>query len=737
MGIFSSDKETVVSTAINRVIEDTMVPDTLLSSVLESIILEQDIVKNIQQKTLFGPYRNFERMYRYAAKGDYHFGLPNAELLTTEDGIPFVQDALNTLEGVPVKLQYVYFRPANSVHIAWQKLTEEYGYDHSTNEITSLSATKGTKVYLDDLVAVYPPVTSEEEGPENTSRGLFGDSPRSGYTPERPARAESTGLGKYSVEQAWTEGPVQGINIHHVWADPSGELQHDSIFIDLSSYGQQAEYYHARYEFTDSTGKLRQKYWTYLPGTGTFPALDEVYVSNYVDMGTYFPFALLRRNYKDRTEYNLRDTDEFKTTEKLLKYIDIDFIQMGEAINENPSIGDVVQAAMIMAVPANTENPAELEYLFEYFTQLSDLVPEERPKNYPHYGTQPSYAVRIKDADFSMVLSFNKLKKRIKAGNIGAVDTITNTWAPRLIPGGTSVKTRCIRKQITENAYIELQVDDLKLRYEIYDGESIVARNNDDNLLIPLDRNIAHKLSILDREKLYYRSLHIVFNSAVEHEIKWYQKGIFRAILMIIAIVVTIWSGGSAWQSIVTAAGVGAGALAIVLLTIVLKAVVIRAVLDLVAKELGADVALILAVVAAVWGGAKAFNSGGIGQDVWAKNLLSAATGLAKASSKEYASMIEGVQEELSEFQDYAEGKWAELEEVNDLLDIKNLLNPFVFVGQEPLTLFGESPDDYYSRTVHSGNVGVRSTEIIENFVNLSIKLPTIEDTLGENSNGN
>jgi hypothetical protein len=105
------------------------------------------------------------------------------------------------------------------------------------------------------------------------------------------------------------------------------------------------------------------------------------------------------------------------------------------------------------------------------------------------------------------------------------------------------IKTYRYQRQASPGVYDEILVDGLKMTYFIYGDYTTTGDEfNDDFLLIPLDRSITRRYSIPVRELLYARSLHFVFNSRVVTEIKWYQRGIFKALLLIVAIVITIFT---------------------------------------------------------------------------------------------------------------------------------------------------------------------------------------------------
>jgi hypothetical protein len=65
-----------------------------------------------------------------------------------------------------------------------------------------------------------------------------------------------------------------------------------------------------------------------------------------------------------------------------------------------------------------------------------------------------------------------------------------------------------------------------------------------------------------------------------------------------------------------------------------------------------------------------------------------------------------------------------QLEAANKLLEHNNRLDPF--------TIFGESPDAFYNRTVHSGNTGMAGISAISSYVDIALTLPTLSSTIGE-----
>jgi hypothetical protein len=195
-----------------------------------------------------------------------------------------------------------------------------------------------------------------------------------------------------------------------------------------------------------------------------------------------------------------------------------------------------------------------------------------------------------------------------------------------------------------------------------------------------------------------------------------------------VAVIFTVWSmGGDGGQLL---AGVIAGtttltAAMVVIATKLLVAYMISVAIKLFVKEVGAEFAILLAIVAIAFGVITIAEAGGLEGAPWATTLLQLSTGLMQAANTVNMEELMG---EAEDFLEMAEEQTKLLDTAKELLEGNTLLNPFV--------IFGESPDDYYNRTVHSGNIGVLSISAISSYVDISLTLPKLEDTLGGNEYG-
>jgi hypothetical protein len=287
------------------------------------------------------------------------------------------------------------------------------------------------------------------------------------------------------------------------------------------------------------------------------------------------------------------------------------------------------------------------------------------------------------------------------------------------------------RYQNQENQYTEIMVEGLQLRYNIYGNKGVTANVGSSKLLIPLDYNIARTLRYDRKERLYLRSLHFVMNSRFTKSVKWYETSIFRFVLVVVAVAITIFTAGAS-SPIATAMASSAYATVAILVIkqLVINYIVSYAItkgLEVVAAELGIDVTNILAVMAFV-----AAAYGVAVEAEWVNYAIAAGSGLSSAAQVEVQKKLAAYQTESQEFDLLAEEKYAELEEVNNLLNSYDLLDPRSFIGRVPSIILGEEPDAMYNRTIHSGNIGTSAFDYIESYVDINLQLPTFNDLVGD-----
>jgi hypothetical protein len=736
MGLFSSEVVTTVGASVQRVIKDEDLPNSVRTGILRSMIGNQagkfSASEMILEEVSGSIAVKADRMYRYG-KTLYAHGVPSAQLLSASQGRTEVEAILEDLEGTEIAIQYSNVGPPNALHLGWMRLVSEYGYNSLTNELAVLTASKGRTVYLGDM-AVLAPLSAMDTYRVGVL-DFWGQSPQSGWTPARTTAATIGKLMPFTPVEATALVSSKTIRLTAVWADYTTLPVSEDITFSLDGLADEtADYFHVQYSLADGT----RKWWMYKVGEGTYPELDELFQTAPSPTGTFLPITYFRFN--KQSDNAVTTTPAYLTGKKMAKYLGMDYDSVANAINENPDIADVQQAMIMFAVPANTTDPLEMEYLYEFFNNLfsarafkyrtpvvGDVAATQA--NDPNLNT---HALVIEDERFKMTLVDQGIFKRMVHGTIGDVGEfeheVTTTWKTRTfdvegvaVNQDYEVKVHNYRKQVSLGLYEEIQVVGLEMQYYAAEYTAAIADEEDTFLLIPIDRSITHeKFNILEREKLYARSLHWVFVSLVYTKLAWYQQDFFQFVLLVVAIAVSIYSLGESLAALSQALSTGTTAViqaaALDLVKQLLVRLVIAEAFQLFVKAVGFETAFLLAVVSALSAGILYIESGSFTGVPWAKDLLALSNGLTRAAESVLKERIDDLLEDYKSFVRQVEEETKTLETSRELLENRSLLSPFV--------IFGETPDEYYNRTVHAGNIGTLGIVAVSDYVQSSLALP-------------
>lgn len=747
MGLFSDEYVTTVGTQAMRIIADKSIMASSRVGMLKSQYAEQPQMMEYVMEEMSGSLAHKgERMYSYAKK-NYPVGLPSGQIKSAVDGIDVVKAALASIKGGTINIDYIQLGAPNLQHRGWIELVKQLQYDPVSNKIGTLTATKGKDVYLTDMVVVVKAANLDDRTPFTLAQ--WGPPATAGFTPNRLAQLLGT-IGKYREHTKFEVDPGATrdyVRVEFIYANGTVYVE-DHLNIELPPMDD-GDYYQVRYDYGLNLSKT--DFWIYKVGSGTFPAVDNIHITAHNDHGTYFPMAYVRYAKKSASEG--AGTAEYKATEKMLKIMNMNYADMIKQINSNPDIADVEQAIVAMCVPAITENEAEQNYLFDYFKQLfyaADAITPDAPQNQSMWmiidamfpELQQSRTIIIQDKKFKTSLSFNNISQEIKVGNVCPVGEYTSEFltetkveTPPLTTGGTTTYTTLDKRhvyqhQIALGLYEEISVYGLRVTYYVYGNYSTVGIEKDAILLIPLDNSITSKYTTLKREELYSRSLHLIVNSRVVTVLKWYQQDWFKIFTIIVMVVITILSLGSTWQGLVAAIAAGASgyAIAYMIFIAILKYMVVSFLVKLFVKLVGVKFAFIVAIIAAIAGSYDAVQSGSVEGAPWASDLLKISTSLAKGIQDNLANSMLGLQEDADRYKLYTDTKVKLLDDANKLLESSDPLIPMI--------IWGEKPDDFYNRTVHSGNIGAMGLDMIESYCEVKLKLPELQDTLGVDNYG-
>ena len=743
MSIFKTRYKTTVATTVSRGIPDAMVPDSVQIGTLRGIFTGGQLVENILEEVTSSIGVKAERMYRYA-KASYVHGLPSSSIHFSNAGEAAVREVLTALEGQPVTIKYSKYGPLNSLHYGWMALIAQYGYNPQTNELTTLSASKGKKVYLADMTVIIAEATVAEL--ENGSLDQWGTAPSAGYTPKTPMFSGGSELSKpirstpYAVDLS---ASVDYLRVDYVWN--KDYIHEESLKIPITGLDVNKNYFQAKYVVEGIT-----KYWRYQDDLGTHPTLDALFSTTQDSLGKFFPFVYFR--HKKKSVAKDPNSVEYKSSTKLMKYLGMNYGDLADSINQNPDIDDVEQALFMMGVPADTTNEVEQRYLFDFFNRAyvesGGMVRSSSVKIASLFsatstiGRGAETSIVIEDARSKMTLGMTGLYRHLKAGVVApvgrhsserVVQKVTNTsiaYADENDTIGTpytwesKVPCHYYRKQLTAGIYEELQVYELNMSYRVWEDYETTSDEDKKILLVPVDHSITENYSASDREELYARSFHYVFNSRVVTKIKWYQGAFFRFVMIVVAVVITILGdySGSALSAALMLEEYGLAAL--ILLEGIMTMAVVNVVMKLFVKLVGAEFALVLAAAVALYAGYQAFDAGSVAGAPWASDLLNLASGLMKEAGSFYTEALQGLQDEYTDFLGQAKEQDEALQTAANLLKDTSILSPFV--------IFGESPDDFFNRTSHAENIGIVAIDAIHNYVDIALTLPKLDTTVGD-----
>lgn len=740
MGLFSSKTVVTVGTSVQRLVEDKNIVSSAKLAITEALYSNGDVVDHLLESAVSSIGTKAALYYNYA-RDHSPYGLPSGEVLSNTKGKDEVQVILDALEGSPVLIDYCRYGPPNAIHWGWIRLISDYGYDPLTNKLGVLSAQKGYDVYLNDMYLVVP--ANQYTSYPIESMQIWGDSPNSGYVPGRissiyisPTPTLFDGLTeKLVISVSWKKPPS-----NNKW---NSKTEKSSEVFDIPATAianKEDEYFHVRYI---SNGIV--KYWMYKQGSGNFPELDSLFEPDLV-VGEYFPNVYFRLNKTNPK--NNQSSDAYKASKKMMKILGGDYSDLVDRIHENPDIGDVEQAYLTFAVPADTADEAEIGYLYEYFDRLRDagsssIESSKRMRIYGGVQNIDKYSISIRDAAVNISLIHDGIFKKRFVGNFGPVGSVasgkgTYTYQQeisRRIAGQTTTlnldligEYRYYRKQIGLNLYDELRVYDLKMKYFIWGNHNTV--NGDDAgeiCLIPLDMNITKSMPITEREYLYNRAMHVVFNSVHIQKVKWYQQSWFATFIQIVGIVLTVMSFGTdGGQFMALAAAITAGSYYIaaqIILTMVLNYLMTQELFKLFVKMVGPEFAFLVALAAAAYGMSQYLGDASKQAISTAKDFLQLANGLVSSAQSSLEDMYKDLLKDASAFEKEMGLKQDLLEKAENLLTVDSYLNPFVIIG--------ESPTDYFNRTAHSGNIGTMLIDDVHSFYSRSLTLPRITDSIG------
>ena len=797
MGLFSGETITYLGTSIQRLVEDKLLPNSLKEAVLGSVLHGTDITEAIQQGFRNSMGVKLEQMYKWCIK-NYKTGLPEMYLVTSGSAQQVIEGNIENITGKKVDIEYAFTGQINPLHIGWVKLTNDYGYDSTTNEIKVLSNQKKTPVYLKNMIISLSP--QDFNALREKEIHQYGIAPSAGYTYSNPFNYSvnslfSSMLNMYSPPRVDVKGSTSYILVLYEFKEKYTEVaQSDykkavmsdverframpdvaaikditvererivegSMQLSFDGYDLEADYVQARYTDTSSVwnvtkdftladaGKIteiitppvnkKSQFFTYKLRSGIYPNIDAYFYKNYQKLGEFFPFIYVRDN-KVNT-YDQKGTQLYKDTNKILKYIGMKLKDIHKGIIGNNNVENVEQVLIAFGLNAVTENPLEIKYLFDFFLEAESALGAsafEVTTTLPLSlnPTQDKMSIVIQDSKTRIAVNCSRISVKVLGGSPkkhktywsgSGTEKREEDW--EIFDQETQksyIKTEIVEYpflsylyQASEKFYYEIRVFNLKTSFMItgINNFKVVGREGIPIAFVPLSHKITKNYKVKDREELYGRSLHVIINSRMEQHLKWYESGFFADLLKMINIGITIYSLVSGFTSL--AAGLSnasIGSMTTSLLSKVLIEVTTRVLLSVALKRYGVNFGLLVSI--GFLASQISYNPQlGTLKLPSIDELLKLMSNISDGFNAGMQGKFKALQLESETYKQKTEDLNTQLKSIDDLLNSRSGINPYI--------IFGETPEEFYNRSVHAGNIGTSIYDYVSNYVEIALALP-------------
>lgn len=557
------------------------------------------------------------------------------------------------------------------------------------------------------------------------------------------------------------------------------------LFITTSiPWGQDIEvFYHVTYTVDSDIYALR-KHWSYKISTGVYPELDLGDQSP--TPLRVLPLAPIRVNRVNVVDFIGSDASDKAAIASLLRTMNMDLDDVTDALVPAPpnesDLDDVNEAYIIFAIDIDSDEEIAHKYMYEHFRVLHHTSTIYDQKDWVDRAAGNPNSIPLKHRSFidtprqSIRMEYNYTTLQVKTGvassnmgtifpealvNGGAVDPVeidpdnvgngahfrqtqngVVVIQDNLGPSEYNTHTIVYRKQLTTmlidgtDTYTELVVYGLKVEYTITGvgidslrlNETYVRMLPDASeggFIVPVIYDVALSFNGIEEVQIYHESLHIVVTAYQIQKLAWYQTDVFKFILTVVIIVVSVLTNLEAIGAILVE-GLKAAIIEFIIFSITSFLIVQG--LTFAVKLVGGDLALIFAAVLAI---TALFY--GDGKQLFklldAKDLMFLATSTFKAVNKvtkdAFLTLIDDTEEFLKDIKEQQEA----LDAANDLLDNGTTLELYDLIEVPQFINFTESPTAFINRSIHTPNPGVLSLDMVSNYVEMALVLPKAKDT--------
>lgn len=769
MGLFSSKKKTYTTTSYSRMIEDKDIKNDFNVAVLSYVLNGEtrvdgladslsDTYRNQVQRSIAGTILGINRW----ANNKYYYGVPEAKTFIQQD-VDLVTEARNFIDenmNVTATVDYAKFGPINQNHATYDILQSKYGFDITSNEAKVESLSNGSTTYLQDFVIYYCQETIDNViNPDYLNP--MGYPATSGQTKERQTNRNT----KHTAWQVDKDATYDYALVTFVYWDSNNKANYytkkinylgfedsgnnslgvigDGTTSSSSSRNATIEYDYFMFRYSDGN---KVYIFTYRFGDGTYPKLDNLF-SGDVDLGSYAPNLMFRLNNNKIDS----DSESFKSCKTYATKLGLTYTEVSDQIHKNISnINDVSEIFLTFRLPVNTTDKYIQDYMFNFFMEAYKSMKNEIAstdytdinKEYLKGFAKQGASIQISDKAVSYGISFNSIWYTDIVGSIGDVGKVSSSFEYVTATGSKNkrvsslfnprIPVHTFKKQITKNVYRVIKVYGAVSTQSISGSYTSTATGDDENLMVPVDIDVIRKRYPKNKTEILCKSMYLAVNTVKVVKQKWYQTGIFKVVMFIVAVVIAYFTAGAGvvWYMAIMQAVAYAVAINI--------AVTVAS--QILYKVFGVDAAIVTAVIAIV---AMALGAYAVATKT-AVNGISATGYMAAMSASFNASnniINLGIKSKLEAYKEFKADMDSTMKSIDDLRDELGLnvakIDMYDLLSK-PITApdirLGETPKTFYERTLYTQPYYIPIL-LTHSYVYSNTQLPTFQDLQAQWSN--
>ena len=432
-----------------------------------------------------------------------------------------------------------------------------------------------------------------------------------------------------------------------------------------------------------------------------------------------YPRIYIRTGRKDVISGS--DATRKKHTLDMCKKLGIDLKQTTNDLNK--ALGgdyDKVHTMYInlsVGVVDSYNDPVLAEYLYRYF----DAFTKYSINTENGYGSR---SMHIADNYSTVVVSYQNLIKESVKGKLTEVGKYKATSESLPLVNNNSSFGHYFIYQVSETHYIRITIFGLQVSQQFSDRVENHGRD-DENMAIPLDALATKGMTIKEKEILYNKALRVHILIRYTTKQKWYQRGVFKAIIAVVGIAISVISvgldGGSfAMMAMAVIKSVAVGIAISVAVDLAIKFAVK---IGWSSKLIGA-IALVATIAAAYYSNGKSFKG------LKAIEAMKALNNGFNTYNKANQLKLIDFQKEYESFMSDMNDKYKKLKETQELLNT-GVTKPEQELMLKPLSNYiygtqvnlGETPETFYNRAMMY-DVSELVMSMATNFVENSMYIP-------------